>query len=217
MRKFILAIALIAISTFSAKAQTYNTPTLPLQLGHHIGVIGCSNTLGAAYGYYLDGGSMMLWPTYPIGGGRIYDWANPQSPYWTMFQHMVALYGIPPFTFVNLCEEYLTIHDTYDEVKAMLANLQIYAPGTIPYISAINEYSPSVGLCNFMGPQGQGETDTQTWAFEAVQDRLAKQGPSLGPLTQALVASPAPNGCHPNQDGMTLLGQQLHQFFDNLK
>jgi hypothetical protein len=81
------------------------------------------------------------------------------------------------------------------------------------FVSAINDYQPKTGLCNLMGPEGEGETDTIKWRDQAVADGLAEKGPDMGPLTASLTTA---DGCHPNRDGMLLLGRQLHAFFDVL-
>jgi hypothetical protein len=183
------------------------------QTGHVVGYIGCSNSLDSVNGYAATPGKQLMWPGYNTNGGRIDLWAQSDSPYWLAFGQMVLQQGPPKAVWVQLCEDLLRQRDTFTEVQSMFANLRHHAPGATYYVSAINIYNPLAGLCSFMGQQGQGETDTTNWAGQAAKTGLAKQGPQMGPLTASLVVS---DGCHPNQAGSTLLGKELHAFFDNL-
>jgi hypothetical protein len=176
----------------------------------------------AAHGYHHVVGNLgRIWlaPTYNINGGSVGRWQPPTDPttikYWSQYNAQVAIYGQPNVIWVNLCEHW-TDGNTYDQVKLMLSTLRQYSPNATIYISAINTYNPVAGLCTFMGPLGQGETDTQQWAAQAVADGLALTGPQLGPLTATMIEPSDPSHCHPTQQGMMFLGQQLAAFFDSL-
>jgi hypothetical protein len=163
-----------------------------------IGYIGCSNTRGSVAGYHrVAGNKGRIWTPYNTGGGRIDLWQPPTSTqYWTLYQQQLALYGQPKAVWVQLCERYQdasgAFHiNTYSQVQTMLAS-------------------------SIMGSQGQGETDTQSWAQQAVNEGLGLAGPKLGPLTLSLISSTDPTHCHPSTEGENFLGRQLIAFFDRL-
>lgn len=178
-----------------------------------IGYIGCSASRDSVAGYHaVPGNKNYMWPSYDTGDGRIDRWADPSSSYWTLFQGMVNSYGQPQAVWVQLCEQLPTHPNTYAQVKAMLSILKSKAPAAVAYISAINAYNPPT-LCRSLGTSGQGKTNTDTWAAQAVAQKLAQAGPVMGPLTPATVIS---DDCHSNQAGRNLLGQQLQSLFDTL-
>lgn len=193
------------------------SPAFAQHTVHSIGYIGCSNTRDSVTGYHaVSGNKNYLWPSYGIDRGRIDLWAKEPSSYWTLFQSMVNLYGTPRVVWVELCENAQQFPNSYAQVVSMLGVLKQKVATAIAYISAINGYNPT--LCSLMGnltPTGlaQANADTNAWASKAVSDGLAQAGPVMGPLTPQLVKS---DNCHPNQAGMELLGQQLHDFFDTL-
>lgn len=185
-----------------------------------IGYIGCSNTWMSAGMYAQEPGNLhRLWPTYDISGGTINSWADPSSTFWGSYMSMVKKYGQPPTVWFELCEAAGAFEGdpampaSYDMVKAALANLKAISPNAQVYISPINTYDPNPGLCALMGTNGQGVTDTQTWAAQAVTDGLALAGPQLGPLTAATTQS---DGCHPSSAAQPLIGGQMVDFFDHL-
>jgi hypothetical protein len=178
-----------------------------------IGYIGCSNSHASVEGYHhVSGNKDLLWPAYASGAGRIDYWADNNSSYWTNYDGMVVSYGQPKKVWVQLCEAWSNVRNNYAQVQQMLTNLRQHSPNADAVISAINVYNPFGGLCYLMGPQGQGENDTDNWRDKAVADKLAWLGPSMGPLTESLVIG---DGCHPNVSGKLLLGGQLHSFFDH--
>lgn len=194
----------------SSSAQPAGSVSGPLPIGY----IGCSNSQNSANGYQSTAGKKLLWPGYSTGSGAITMWADAKSNFWTYFDAQVAKYGQPQKVWVQLCEPYGGAGITdYAHVKLMLANLKTHSPSTVAYISAINVYDPRVGTCALMGANGQGETDTENWRDQAVRDGLAKKGPDMGPLNSSNTVA---DHCHPNSAGETLLGTQLHNFFDNL-
>ena len=188
------------------------------QIGvHKIGYVGCSNTRDSVTGYHnTKGNRNLFWTPYNTGGGTIDLWANSKSSFWSLFSEQIQNFGQPQVVWVELCENFIKVPDTYAEVQQLLANLKVHAPNAEVFISPINTYNPSAGLCTLMGTAGQGETDTNSWALQAVAAQLASAGPVLGPLTKTLIQSTDATQCHPNSQGELLLGGQLVQFFDML-
>jgi len=215
--RFITAVALIAIG-IAAPASNPRAELSPRSVGY----VGCSNTLDSVIGYQFTPGAQSFWPIYDINGDSIDKWARPdwlrawfggERPAWLTFTQQVATYGRPKYVWVQLCENYAEEPNVYDQVRNILTKLRTHMPQVEIFISAINTYQPNPGLCRLMGPQGQGVTDTIKWRDQAVADGLAKKGPDMGPLTAPLTIA---DGCHPNKEGMLLLGRQLHAFFDDL-
>jgi hypothetical protein len=185
-----------------------------------IGYVGCSNTRDSVNGYHsTKGNKNLFWPAYDTGGGTIDVWANSKSSFWALFSEQIQNHGQPQAVWVQLCENLTKVQDTFAEVQQLLANLKVHAsnvPTAEIFISPINTYNPTAGLCTLMGPTGQGETDTNSFTLQAVGAQLASPGPVLGPLTKSLILSTDPTQCHPNSQGKLLVGGQLMQFFDNL-
>ena len=180
---------------------------------HSIGYLGCSNTRDSVSGYETTAGNRNLFwnPAYfDTGGGTIEQWANSASSYWTKFGDQLRIYGQPAVVWVQLCENYPKTQNTYTEVQQLFTILKQRVPSGAFYLSAINIYNPST-LCSFMGPNGQGETDTVKWRDQAVAAGLALRGPDMGLLTATTTTF---DGCHPNTAGESLLGTELFSFFD---
>ena len=170
--------------------------------------------MAAVAGYASTTGNAYFWndSSYNISGDMIQDWTSAGSPAWKAFAAEVAKFGQPRIVWVDLCEAYSVSPASYAEVQALFATLKSYAPEAAYYVSPINTYSPT-NLCSLMGTKGQGESDTQTWANSIIAAGAAKPGPVLGTLTTSSTVS---DYCHPNASGLTLLGTQLHTFFDHL-
>lgn len=215
--RFITAAALIAIAA-AAPASSSRAEPPP----NSIGYVGCSNTLDAVIGYHFTPGAEAFWPNFDINGDSIDAWSRTdwlrawfrgERPAWRIFVNQVEAYGRPKYVWVQLCENYAKVPDVYGQVHGILTKLRTHIPQAEIFISAINDYEPNPGLCRLMGTRGEGVTDTIKWRDQAVADGLAKRGPDMGPLTASLVVV---DGCHPNKEGMLLLGRQLHAFFDAL-
>ncbi len=212
---FMLALCLAGGSLLFATLPNTSTAA-PVWTTHSVAFVGCSNTRMSAVGYYATPGRHdLLWNSalsnYNTDGGRLELWADPQSPYWQQFDYQVQhWYGQPAAVWVQLCEKYNSNPTDYAHVRSLFANLKQHAPNAVYYISAINVYDP-ITLCPWMGPNGEGVTDTEKWRDQAVADGLAQRGPDMGPLTASIVN----NGyCHPNDAGEKLLGGELYEFFD---
>ena len=180
---------------------------------HSIAWVGCSNSWQSVVGYHATPGNQNLfWDTarYNTGGDRVDQWAISIFPAWRLFDIQVQHYGQPSEVWVQLCERYDTNPSTYAQVRSIFSILKNHAPNATYYLSAINIYNPT-NICSFMGPSGQGETDTLAWRDQAVAEGLALRGPDMGPLDATNT-----NGglCHPNDAGELLLGRELKDFFD---
>jgi len=189
---------------------TTGSTTIPYPTGRTIGYIGCSNTEDAVAGYQMvtAPSNSHFWYAYNTGGGTLNKWANTPNNnfYWTGYQQQVANYGQPKIVWIQICEE-TTVLLTPLMVNQTIANLRSFSPNAKIYISPLNTYDP-VGSCKLTGPNGV--QDATRLANQAVAEGLALAGPILGPLNSQNTV----DGCHPNQAGMILEGNQLNAFFN---
>ena len=189
---------------------TTSSTVIPYPTGRTIGYIGCSNTEDAVAGYQMvtDSSDSHFWYAYNTGGGVLNKWALSPSNnfYWNGYQQQVANYGQPKIVWVQICE-YSTELVTPLMVNQTIANLRSFSSKATIYISPLNAYDP-VGSCSLTG--ANGIQDATALANQAVAEGLALPGPILGPLNNQNTVG----GCHPNEAGMILEGNQLNAFFN---
>ncbi|MGO9645059.1 MAG: hypothetical protein ACLPY5_09960 [Candidatus Bathyarchaeia archaeon] len=208
----------VSLATLSG-TQTITTATkvsstIPYPTGRTIGYVGCSNTEDAVAGYQMvtNSSESHFWYPYATGGGVLNYWANPNATYfWPLYETQVANYGQPKIVWLQICEAQTTPL-TPLMVNETIANIQALSPGVTIYISPLNTYAP-VGSCGITG--ANGVEDATTLANQAVAEGLALPGPILGPLNSQNTVGGGPDaGCHPNQAGEILEGNQLNAFFN---
>lgn len=180
--------------------------TEPVEDSASVGYVGCSNSSEAVEGYRTLVGEGVFWPSYPGGGGDINRWALNTDSIWQGFEEAVALHGPLESVWFQVCE-----HEndpaTIETLRSAIENIRTRVPSAVLYLSPLNSYDPAT-MCERLGPDGI--SDLVTMVDQAIAEGLASQGPQLGPLT---VATTRGDRCHPNRDGMALLGSQLEAFF----
>jgi hypothetical protein len=207
-------------TTTVTSAETTTTPvgeipttSVPGLTTHSVGYIGCSNTSQTVEGYHDLGFSEEVFWEPDKGddeedsGGTIASWANPSFKGWREFDQQVALYGDPALVWIQICDnEDPSV--TLEHVEQAILNLRAHVPeSTILYVSPLNAYQPKT-LCDLVGPDGI--EDNVALVDQAVGMGLTLPGPELGPLT---IDTTRADRCHPNGEGMALLGEQLAEFF----
>lgn len=182
------------------------TTTLPTNPFDAVSVIGCSNTQLAASGYLDISATDLLvntaWP-----GHTIKYWAV-KSDGWD--EHYLPLRPEDGFdgAWLNLCER-VTAGLTLENAEAVLARIWEIDPGIPVWVSPLNFYEGEecdVTNGNQIPNEGSVIADTLAAKYE-----LVERGPDLGPLTADQLRRDL---CHPDRNGITLLGTQLQAFFD---
>ncbi|HJR92251.1 MAG TPA: S-layer homology domain-containing protein [Acidimicrobiia bacterium] len=179
-----------------------------------IGVIGCSNTAEHVVGYWQASDVDLLAAELPgLGGGSLAEWQDPGSKYWAEFAAAEPPAGYEGI-WIQIC-----IRETEND-GAMTATHQRWMEsvvaevrrrvGSVPlYVSPLNYYTGAEG-CPLTGPSGQTVTvELADWASSNLD---VWRGPDTGPLD----ADQLSDGCHLNQEGQHLVGEQLVEFFDDL-
>lgn len=174
-----------------------------------IGFVGCSFTNNAVEGYHTVGGQR-FWDTIPAyNGGSVSVWAMNligNSRYWQGFN--AALTANPGTSIIwwQVCNSPSEDENMlYQNARVVLGEVQRRVPGARVYVSAQHSYSGG-HVCR---GEPDGPARMQRLADRLVSEGLAVAGPVMGPLAE----SQTRDGCHANQQGMTVLGQQLLSFF----
>jgi hypothetical protein len=179
--------------------------------GDRWGAVGCSQTIDAVEGYELVGGRAS-WPHGALAGyagGHLLTWANPQDSRWDVFQAALDANGAT-VVWLEICIEGRTnpapSQSDLDAGRAVVTEIRRRAPGTTVVVSAMNEYRGIV--CGLSGPAGPAVA--RAIADSLVRAGVASAGPEVGPLSSGTTES---DGCHANDAGKRLQGQQLRDFF----
>jgi hypothetical protein len=175
-----------------------------------VAVIGCSNTRQHVTGYLDESTLDQLAPNDDLGGGSLPVWAEGHPDYWAMYEEFRPVDGYLA-AWVQIC---LRVHEIGEENEAQLAAVveEIEArDGDIPIIiSPLNSYEEG-HVCDATGPDGPAvAADLADWADENLG---TLRGPDTGPLGPEHLRR---DGCHLNQFGGELVGEQLVAFFDPL-
>lgn len=175
-----------------------------------VGYVGCSVIVNAAEGYHLVGGAEM-WPGrgVPFGGGTIGRWAleigRADTQYWSGFERLLDEQP-PASIWWGLCTGKTGRGDRLEVALDVLAEIERIAPGLPVFVSAQPGYAEG-HVCDISGEDGP-----ETMA--ALVDRLVSEGHTLaGPRLGPLAAEQTVDGCHANEAGKRLLGEQLVAFF----
>lgn len=184
-----------------------NRPDIPVGGGPRtMGYLGCSMSVNVAEGYEMLGGER-LWP--PIGaynGQVVQNWANTNDNVWSAFEGAINQYGTPSDVWVMLC-----IFDnqvTLQEARTIVSNVRQRVPNANIYISGQPVYDDP-NSCFLAGNGGPDKTDRI--AREAANDsslNISFAG-TLGPLA----GNENSDGCHANDAGRRVLGQQFIDWF----
>ena len=177
----------------------------------HIGYIGCSSTSIRISGYHEIGGEKFWAPQGAYFSNSILDWANKIGDnvtrgVWVAFDKQLAEFPGTDKVWIELC-----IRDvdniTYEDTYAVVENVRAKIPGVTIFVSPIAGYSDH--LCHISGAIGipTGKEFAKKLASENSDVFL---GPALSDLTWNETDSA---GCHPNDSGARIWGQELKDFF----
>jgi hypothetical protein len=168
-----------------------------------LGYLGCSMSQNVAQGYATLGGKVM-WPSMGAYGAQVVqNWAKDGGP-WTAnggFDSGVQQYGQPEAVWIMLC--IFSNMVTLDEAKQIIALAKQHAPNAKLFISG--QPLNSGTDCNLAGNGGAAKTDmiAQQAAMDASLN--VTYAGTFGPLTPEQRS----DGCHANDAGQRLLGQQI--------
>jgi hypothetical protein len=206
----------LTTTTAMAEATTTSTTAAPETTNPVVGdptaftriaVVGCSQTRDAIAGYNEITGNDLFGRsqdfTY-LGGGIIDKWADPDGGKWNNFRQRV----VPEIDalWVMLCHGGERERRTPD--VATVEGIIDTATGIIGHdvpvlISGLNDWDPRES-CR----RGAYEESWQL-AHQVADAGLATLGPSLGPITTAQTT----DGCHGNDEGKMVMGEQMVEFF----
>lgn len=173
-----------------------------------VGYVGCSVTRDGVEGYAAVGGAR-LWPFAGVsyGGASVGRWAaaiDSGSGHWRDFEAMLTANPETRSLWVQLCTAGTPTDDLASAV-ALLDELRRRVPGVEVWVSAQPDYvDHECGIAGATGPARM-----QSLVDDVVGGGHAHRGPVVGPLRvdQTL------DGCHANEDGQRLMGEQLVAFF----
>lgn len=179
-----------------------------------IGFLGCSITHNAVDGYTAIGGEK-FW-TWDIkrtyGGGCLSAWGRqlteelpPEKTYWSVFERMMQENPQTKKIWWELCScedvldmEYEDLLDILNRIKEIAPNSEIYASPMPLFIDTL-----------------EGKCKSNLGKINSYVDRMVVEGHvKAGPLLSSLPGSKtAPDGCHANEEGKLVWGQDLMDFF----
>ncbi len=179
-----------------------------------IGVIGCSNTAQTVYGYRWAGGEKMWIITedtlHSYDGGAVRDWADDNSKLWDVFDTHFLRNPTTSIVWWQLCIRQDEVARSYEDAEQVLDILRQRIPGVRIYVSPLADYTGTV--CEITGREGLEQA--KSLALElADRNEDVFSGPFLGPLEPSQIMEQEDH-CHPNEEGMGLMGKQLKDFFD---
>ena len=174
-----------------------------------VGYVGCSMSQNSVEGYEAGGGTNMWTFRLPYGGGTIGRWNDAISgrgDYWGGFDKALDLDPNTSVIWWNLCTVKGSPQDSFENAVKILDQIENRIPGVEVYVSAQPPYADG-HICALAGDGGP-ELMEQL-AQQLIDAGLVGRGPNMGPLTKAETR----DGCHANEAGQEVLGQQLLDFF----
>ncbi|MDQ6718786.1 MAG: hypothetical protein M3Z17_10640 [Gemmatimonadota bacterium] len=200
---------LVVLAAWGCSSSATTSP-LPSP-GRIVGYIGCSNTWKVVEGYHNFANGSNIWEADPnYGGGDIVTWANDTSnrnPYWSEFAKLYAGHQETKTLWIQFCVKSFSTYDqAYSAAIAVINEAKLRIPGATIYVSGLNDFTP-LDICQNSGPSG-------TTFSRQIADVISSRGIALkGPVLSALTRQQTTDGCHPNDEGETILGAQLKSFF----
>ena len=194
--------------TTTSTLGTTTTTSEPPPLSAGIAGLGCSNTFDALAdpGGYLDQSAEDNLIVVAAGGHTISNWADGRS--WNSryigFRPATGYTGL----WIHLCERAGAGLDVND-VVTIITNARALDPGIPVWLSPMNTYDGV--FCPVTGGNEISEQGEQVVAELTSSMTGVVAGPDLGPLTSDMVRR---DDCHPNSQGVALMGAQLVEFFD---
>ncbi len=196
-----LVFALAVLASLAPGAASASAPAT-------VGVVGCSNTQNALTGYEQVSTKRLLWAKDDtIGNGSTYsgksisEWSAPGSVAWDIFDAALAAHPETSAIWWELCVR-AGSGDTNATVDAIVSLIRQRLPNVPIYASALDA-TPGCGV----GDPARSQ--------QFVDYLVAKGSVERGPVMTALTSSQTDaGGCHANDVGKPIWGQDLVDFFD---
>jgi hypothetical protein len=174
-----------------------------------VGYVGCSVSQNAVEGYERLGGTRFWTYNQPYGGGSVGRWMldldTGNGRYWDGFDQ--ALADRPTqLIWWSICTIKSNPQDGVDNARLLLAEIRNRIPDAVVVVSAMPEYSGG-HICDIAGPGGPAFA--QKVVDQLIVDGSVLPGPTMGPLA----ADETRDGCHATDEGQTVMGRQLLDFF----
>jgi hypothetical protein len=207
---WLLGAALSAALTWACSSASTTAPTVP-SVNKSVGYIGCSNTWKTVEGYHNFAKGTNIWEADPnYGGGDVVSWASDVSnsnPYWSEFAKLYAEHPETKTLWIQFCvKSFSTYDEAYAAAVTMINEAKRRVPGAVIYVSGLNDFTP-LDICQNSGPSG-------TTYSRQIADVISSSSFALrGPVLTALTRQQTTDGCHPNDEGETILGAELKSFF----
>jgi hypothetical protein len=167
-----------------------------------MGWVGCSMASNVAEGYARIGGTRM-WGSYGGGGAVVQDWTNVNSGSWNGFDNQVeARGGTLSAVWIMVCA--FSSGLTMDQIRQIVANTKIHAPGAYLYITGQPLYEEG-HVCTLAGEGVPENTDLQAQMI-AAEDPDVHYAGALGPLNAGEYSG---DSCHTTSTGGDKLGRQV--------
>jgi hypothetical protein len=172
----------------------------------HIAVVGCSQTRDAIFGYNAlvgDGRFGINDHARYLSGGSIDIWAESGKKKWATFEDLAG--SETDALWIMLCWHVQRSPGSDVEAVAGIIETALAAIGRdVPvYVSGLNDWDPR-DLCRKADYPASWEL-----ADAVVAEGLALLGPNLGPISEEETR----DGCHGNDAGNRVMGEQLAAFF----
>jgi hypothetical protein len=199
-----------APETTTASPEVDAEPLAPSDVDGTVGYVGCSMSQNAVEGYEALGGADMWSFRAPYGGGGIGRWVvdieGDRGRYWEGFDAELSSHPETSVVWLNICTVRQNQLDSFESAEAVIDEVTSRIPDVTIYVSAQPSYTDG----HFCGLAGEGGPEAMAEVAAAVVDAgLALPGPLMGPLSEAQTR----DGCHANEEGQRVLGEQLLGFF----
>ncbi len=173
-----------------------------------VAVVGCSNTQQHIAGYLDSSDIDQLAPVRDLGGGSLAKWAAFVPEFWAIYDESRPAGGYEA-AWVQVCLRAGEIdHDLEAEVTAVVDEI-VARDGDIPIVvSPLNLYVDG-HVCDATG--ADGPATAAALADWSVENLGTLRGPDTGPLGPEELRR---DGCHLNDAGIGLVGDQLVVHFD---
>ncbi|MCR4369098.1 MAG: hypothetical protein NUV67_04295 [archaeon] len=217
-KEFFVLIGVVALLVLAGCIETKEPSPKEFE---KLGFIGCSITHNAVDGYTSLGGGK-FWGVEAqsprsFGGGSLILWHKQlnrgvlqgEKDYWRIFETLVRENPEIEALWWEQCSAPGMEGMSYEDNLKLLAKIKEIAPNVEIYASPMPVFSTTEGLCVPQGvPAGWQASDD--FVSRMVAEGKVKQGPILTHLPNELTTG---DGCHANDQGKRVWGQELIEFF----
>lgn len=181
-----------------------------------VGFMGCSITHNAVDGYNALGGNNFWTMDARIGnygGGSLSAWYTQllngagNKDYWSILQNNLNQNPNTKKIWWELCSSAEANKLTYENVLAVLKKIKKIAPGAEIYVTSMPIFLDTThGIC----VDNNGPAIIKGFTDKMIQEGKVKAGPVLSSLGETQTMA---DGCHANEQGQAIWGQNLMDFF----